>query len=727
MTNTRQKNRGSILILASLFTFLCLLLAFTLFKILPVEYNAAQKSRIDIAGHYALDAGVKDAILWIETRPRGTVFTQQLLNDYNSTLGAERELVNNWTYTTNIELLGVGHFGITSQALYRNEKVREVKAQIIREGFSQYALFIDHWREDENAPPDDGPMVYGLGEKLITGPFHTNDYFILAHQTSDHFDDGKKSFVSGPFARMTHAGETGGDGDGNAYLAFGGGINNDSSAVPYNEGGAIDERYQRIVEGGRGNLSKVPTIDFPDTARDRDGNDLREKARGNEPFSGVLDRGVYVAADEGNQVKGGVYIVGDSEIELALDTNGNQVQKIDQAHMENAYFEVEEIEVEQPRFIPQQTNEPPEFVDEVIMTEVPTTVIVGYDSSTVVAGDGITTTTETPIYDTVLQEVPQIVSVPYDPDIHGTGPWTIYVEDPDNPIVYTTNTLNPIAEEDYDPDLHVIIPQPAGDRLYEVVEVTEDAGYQVPSGFNIEGGSASVSKGSTVLLDHEENLAKVMSGNLNGVTFADGNIESFKGTNKGSVTDGPDGQGFKGRAVVAAPELNKNIQITGDVLQFYDGGGDNQGPNKTLLPGELPANDYHSLGLIAHDVELNVDYPTSETSPLIVYSVILAGHGKYDSNGNPILDDGRHIVTGGFGTNSTRLVSNPLPIGRFELYGGIIEGNAHPWFLAPNGPDDLEGFEGELHYDPAAAAGLQNFPATYTTRVVRYSEYADYD
>lgn len=735
MKNMYRKDRGSILILASLFTFLTLLLAFTLFKVLPVEYNAAQKSRIDIAGHYAIDAGVKDAVAWIESRPQGTEINETALAEFNAAFGGVNELVNNWTYSVNIELIEVGHYGVTSEAFFRGEKVREAKVQLIREGFAQYALFIDHW-QNEDAPAGSALPVYFMGENQLTGPFHTNDFFVLGHKTDNYFDDGGASFVSGPFARMTHAGATDilgdgvpGESDGNAYVTEADPTNYNTSAdtVPYNEDGAIEQRYQRVVEGGRGNLGKVAPIFFPNTAQDNMGVDLREKARGDIPFTGILDRGVYLATSESFETTGGVYVVGNSDVELTLDANGNQVQKILQEHIENAYFEVEEVEVERPRYVPEEVTTPPEFVNEVIIVPETQLVIVGYNEDVIVAGDGITTTVQTPIYEEQIVDVPQVVSVPYDPELHGLGPWTIYVEDEDNPIVYTTSILNQIPEEEYDPEIHIIQPQPAGDRLYEVVEVTEDAGYQVPAGFTIEGvGGANVPKDHTVFLDHEELKAVVSSGNLNGVLFVDGNIDSFKGTTKGAVTDGPDGHTYSGRTVVAAPELGKNIQITGDLLRFYNGGGDIQGPNKTLKPGEIPSNDAHSLGLIGHDVEINVGYQTNDTNPLNLYAVILAGSGKYDPSGNPILDsDGRHIVSGGFGANPSRLDTNPLLVGRFHLYGGLIEGNARPWFEAPNGVD-LEGYEGTLIYDPAAV-GLQNFPATYTTKVVRYSEYTDYD
>lgn len=734
-----RKNRGSILILASLFTFLTLLLAFTLFKVLPVEYNAAQKSRVDISGHYALDAGVKDAIAWIESRPQGTYFNQDLLDDeYNNTsLGEETQLVNNWSYKTNIELLGIGHFGITSEAFYRGEKVREVKAQIIREGFSQYALFIDRWRDETDL---DAQMVYGLGENLITGPFHTNDFFVLAHQSGTAgFTAGGEPFVSGPYARMTHAritedrsGEVDFEGDGNAYVRPPNIENFNAYAVdvPYDENGFLEDRYQRVVEGGKGNIYQVESINFPDTATDRDGNDLREKSRGDIPYSGQLEEGVFIATDGANDVKGGVYVVGDSEIELALDANGNQVQKIEQEHSELAYYEIEEVEVERPNYVAEQTYDPPEFVDEVIMVEVPRNVIVDYNT-TVTVVDGITTTTQTPVYETVYVEVPQVTSVPYDPDIHGDGPWTIWVEGGD-PITYTTTNMTPITEEEYDPDNpnHQQVSQPAGNRLYEVVEVSEDAGYQIDNSFTVEGGGGySVPKDSTVLLDYEEQVAKVSTGNLNGVTFVDGNIESFKGTVKGAVVDGPDGHTFNGRTVVAAPDASLGVQVTGDILQYFDGGGDLQGPNRTLKKGAQPPNAAHALGLIGHTVEVAADYQTTDTNPLWMYAVILAGRGHYKPDGDPVLDDdGLHKVTGGFGTLASLMQENSRFVGRFKLVGGLLEGNVRPWYRAYGaGTSGLKGFQGNLIYDPAAAGGLQNFPATNNTKVVRYSEYADYN
>jgi hypothetical protein len=736
----RKHNRGSILIVASLFTFLSLLAAFTLFKVLPVEYNAAKKSRIDIAAHYAADAGVKEAIAWIEAQPQVRILNEDALSEFNSTFGALRNVAPDWQHQVTIERIESGHFGITSQAYFREQKVREVKAQVARESFSRYALFIDHWSFDEANEPS---LVYNLGQSLLTGPFHTNDFFALAH---DGFGGTGDPFVSGPYAEMTHARSTDFLGedisefspDGNAYVSGFNGLNpvynTTASHVPFNADGALEDRYQRIVEGGRGALTQVESIDFPRIASDSDGTSLREKARGvgNTQFQdqGMLDMGVYVPVKDTGEVYGGVYVVGDSELELKLDPNGNQVQEFAQTHLAEFYVEEETVEVRSPRYNAEQTDTPPEFVDEVHQIQTTRRVIVGYEANTVTTSDGITQPVQTPIYGDEPVTVSQIVSVPYDPAVHGTGPFTIYVEDVDNPYVYNTIVTNPIPEDEYDPEnpAHQIQYQEAGDRIYEVVEVSEDAGYQIPEGLTIEGAAGStVPKDHTVLIDRNENLAVVTPGNLNGVTFADGSLESLKGVSKGAVTDGPTGHTYAGRTIAVAPEFNKNIQITGHLNQYYNGNDSRQGPNRTLKAGEFSPNASHVLGLIGHDIELNPSFQTSDTNPLNIYAILLAGSGKYDSSGEPIMDPhGHQKTTGGFGTNPALLaLGAPFQLGRFELYGGIIEGNARPWFANPGGSE--EGLAGRLNFDPAAASGLQNFPTTHNLKIVRYSEYVDFD
>jgi len=730
----KRRKRGSILIIASLFTFLTLLAAFTLFKVLPMEFNAAKKARVDLTAHYTLDAGLKDALAWIELQPPNVFLTDDQLAEYNSTFGSRGEFTSDWENEVRIERIERGHYGIVSTAYFRDQKVREARAQVVREGFERYALFIDHWRYEDNPTSD---LVYVMGENLITGPFHTNDHFVLMHPDTGGFGatTGLDPFVSGPYAEMTHAGLSDLQGpdldgfelDGNVYTNNGTSFNTATSAVPFDENGALDDRYGRVVEGGKGSLSVVEPIDFPNTAVDEGGVSLREKARGGDSFSGTLELGVYVPKDgSSHEIKGGVYVVGDAELELALDSNGNQIQRFEQQHLEEVFFETEEVQQTRPRYVEQQTNTPPAFVEQVNYQDVTRNVIVDYSEPTVSVGDGITTSVRTPIYGSETVSVPVVTSVPYDPAQHGTGPWTTYVEDVGNPIVYTTTIMNPIDEADYDPDNpnHVQQFQPAGDRLYEVVEVTEDAGFQIPGGFTVEGavGGSSVPKDHTVLLDHEEGKAIVSAGNSNGITFVDGNIERLSGVNKGSVTDGPAGHTYTGRTIVAAPEFNKSIEITNHIRQFFDDGGAQQGPDKTLKEGELPPNARHALGLIAHSVDIKPSFSTSDTNPINIYAVVLAGHGKVNENGEPILDaNGRQIVTGGFGVDPSLLEPSGPPKGRFRLYGGIIEGNAREWFAGDRG------LEGNLIFDPAAGANLNNFPTTKILRVVRYSEYPKYD
>lgn len=731
-----RKNRGSVLILSSLFTFFTLLAAITLFKVLPMEFNAAKKSRVDVNAHYALDAGVKDAVAWLESRPSGQRLTQDSLDEFNDEFGGPNDMGGNWAYTVRMERLEEGHVGITSAAFFRQSMVREAKAQVVYESLGRYALFIDTWPlQNNNGQAGLGSLIYSINESLVTGPFHTNDFFVLV---SEGFEGSTpaQAFVSGPYAEMTHARSTsilGEDienfvADGNAYLNRSAAINQTAPFVPFDEDGALEDRYQRVVEGGRGNLRKVEHIDFPNTAVDRDGIELREKARGigNLQFNeqGILELRPYVATNDDGDVLGGVYVVGDSEIRLSVDGNGNAVQTIAQEHREEAYFEAVERQIESPRLIRTTTDTPPEFLEEVVIDMVPQRVIVGYEEPTVAAGDGITQPVRIPIYEVRDVPVERIVQVPFE-DVENPPPppYVVFVVDTENPIVYDTIVLNPISEEEYNPEnpAHTVQLQEAGDREYQIVEVSSQAGYQLPQGATVEGviTGGTVPKDHTVFIDRMENTIVVSRGNLNGVTFVDGNILALSGVNKGAVTASASGlEKFAGRTIVAAPEFGKSLTIDGNLLQFFDQGGDKQGPGSTLRAGELPPNADHALGLVARNVNLSPEFQTSQARPQELYAVILAGWGARDEQGRPLPLNGRQRTVGGFGTVAEILSGEiPFALGRFRLVGGIIEAEARPWFIGQRG------LEGELRYDPAAAAALTNFPSINSVKVVRYSEY----
>ncbi len=720
---------------AALFTFLTFLAAYALFTILPMEFNAAKKSRNDVLGHYAVDAGVKEAVAWLESRPRTAVFGPDQLSEFNNTFASPKELSRDWSYRAHIDTEpgNTGHFWVTSTAYFRTRKIREAKAQFVWRGFESFALFIDHWRMANDPTVD---LFFNLGENVIQGPFHTNDHFVLNVPSGAY--DGGNAFVSGPYAAMTHAGlgpDPSGDlegfpGDGNSYLG-GSGPNSSPNAVPYNEDGAIEERYQRIVEGGRGSLSQSPSFTFPNTAVDKFGMPLRSKARGGGAFSGILETGVHVHTDESFEVTGGVYVIGNSSIELALDSNGNQLQKISQTHLAEMYYRAEDQTVLVPAPpIPSLTHNPPSTIPEVRYRIDRPTVIVGYEPVPV-EGDGMTMTIQRPIYgegDPV--EVPYIVHVPYDPSVHGDGPWTIWEASNEEGTTYVERIRVPIDESEYDPNNpdHEIDLVPAGDRLYEVVEVTEEAGYQIPAGFAVEGatGGSSVAKEHTVFLDHHEQRAVVGTGNLNGVTFVEGNVIGLQGINKGSVTQGPHGNTYSGRVVVAGPEHGYKIDVTGHLRQFYNRGDENQGMGMTLANGKLPPNAHHALGLVARDVNLKPSFQTSSAHPLNIYALIMAGHGAINAQGQPLDASGvpietsgnRQQVFGGFGTAAELLTpAAALDRGYFHLYGGVITGNARAYFLGN------KGLESNLIYDPAAASYFPNFARIQSLRTVRYSEY----
>lgn len=738
MTITKPKiNRGSILIVAVLFTFLTFLAAFTLFKVLPMEFNAAKSSRLDTNAHYVLDAGTKDAIAWMESQPALLGITNADLSKYNSTFGPRREFSTGWEYKTEIEQIEAGHYGITTKAYHQGRKIRESKTQVMREGFERYAFFIDYWPHPDS--PEDNP-VYALGSEMLTGPFHTNDFFQLGHKSGSDFKAGSNQapFVSTRYGRMTHSGlfDTHNSldftGDGNAYVALSKAVqgssafNSDKSVVPYNDEGPVEERYSRIIEGGRGMLSLVPYVYFPDAAFNAYGEPLREEARGEAEFMGKLKVGVYPAIDSSDEMVGGIYVIGDADIDLSI-VNGNQLQRFSQAHEKDHFYEIQEREVEVPVYKNVSTSNPSRVPIYGNVTRC-NNVVVGH-TNVMVEADGLITSSKVPQYEKVCRDVwEQIGTEPYDPDKHGSGPWTVRQQV--GTETRTVTELKQIPEDQYDhtnPN-HTVQIKTVGKRDFDVLEVTENGGVDLAalnssatfskynfSDYDVSGASTglSIPRGHTVFIDHAEKNIVVSKGGTNGITFVDGNVTSLKGTNKGARSDQMTGGASVGRTIVAAPESKYSVTVTGDLYQYDP---DNL-PSQRLEPGTLPATGENALGIISHDVYLKPNFATSEDNPLNIYAVVLAGSGQYTSDGKPLMKDGRQVTSGGFSVDKSLL--NQSRLGKFRLYGGVIQAHVGTWIKTG-------GMAGDLIFDPAAATGMQNFPSTDLVRVIRYSEYASF-
>lgn len=733
----KAKSRGLVLILTAFFVFVLFVLALSFFKLVPGELNSALRTRQAVAAQVVTEAGFKDAVSWLEAQPAADFLAQPRLdNDFNAAFeAAPFQLNGDWSYRVHITARPESPFlyDIKSEALFDGELMRESLATVTRSSFARYALFIDSWRSD---------LIYGMTPGAITGPFHTNDFFRLGVTNSAFYNPANQPFVSGPFAYMSHArtttqGSLGFAGDGNAYYDSAGSINANPDLVPYDATGALESRYGSIVEGGRANFQVTQNIELPYSA-----NLLYQQAvrtePGNPPFALPSEVGFYLPGDD-TRVTGGIYINGDVEIDLSLTPEGNQAHKLTQVIPEEAFRIEREVNRPIPLYEevfiepdPGATVTVPEYEQRLVT--VTRQEIVGYREVTrnrtvrVQTGTrlelvgGITTsvpvysdvtesfTEQVPVFDEVPVEELQTVPTGNTITLPATGQTVLQPtgEFQDNFVTETeiipedTYNANPDAYPGAQPVL-----LPGGRKTGQVIEVTSDEGF---SGLGVTAG-----KGSTVVQDYEGNVT-VRQGNLNGVTFVDGNVDKLGGVSKGALGVGPAGQeALMGRYIVANPQSGRKLNVTDDLLNFY-GGADPElrDPNTpmALRRDKLSPNSQNALGLVAEDVRLQ---PAGDNATMHVYAAVLAGRTVQGPDGQPLMRDGRPVVEGGFGTHESLLASGGLK--EFRLYGGLVEANADLWNAGGHG------LTGKLTYDPAVADGLPLFPRAADILTLRYTDH----
>jgi hypothetical protein len=736
MRHPQHRPRGLVLILAAFFVFVLFTLALSFFKLVPGELNSALRTRQSVAAQVVTEAGFKDAVAWLEAQPAIDFLPQARLDaDYNDAFEqAPFELPGDWSYRVRITARIEAPFlyDITSQAFFDGALMRHSLATVSRSSFARYALFIDSWRED---------LIFGMTPGAISGPFHTNDFFRLGLTSSDFYDPSNKPFVAGPHAYMSHSRTTNQGsldfaGDGNAYYDSSGNINGNPDLVPYDASGPLESRYGSIVEGGRANFQVTRDIELPSSA-----NLLYQQAvstgHGNPPFALPSEVGFYLPGEEG-RVTGGIYINGDVEIDLSLTPEGNQVHRLTQIVPEEAYRVEREVNrpipIYQEVFIapqPGATVTVPEY--EQRMVTVTRQEIVGYREVTrtrtvrVQTGTrlqlvgGITTsvpvysetsqayTEQVPVYGEVTVEELQTVPTGNTLTLPDTGRTVLRPtgEYRDNFVTETEIVQEEVylANPEAYPGAQPVL-LPGGPKTGQVIEVTSEQGFR--------GLGVTAPKGTTVVVDYDGNVS-VRQGNLNGVTFVDGNVEKLSGVSKGALTTGPAGdETFAGRYIVANPESGRSMQVTDDLLNYYD--GDNPDLRDPQTPGalrrdKLSPNGQHGLGLVAEKVRLK---PTRGNDVLHVYAAILAGRTMTGPDGEPLRQNDRAVVRGGFGTHESLLSSGGL--NEFRLYGGLIEANADLWNAGGHG------LTGQLVYDPAVANALPLFPRSTEILTLRYSD-----
>lgn len=739
-----ERTRGQVLIMTAFLIFVLFTLALSFFKLVPLEFNSALRSKQAVSAGVVASSGVKEAKVWLESQPPQKILDQPTIErEFNTgardaavLLGETWDESSNssekrgdWRYLVVMTKNPYAPFAfdVVSTAYFEDRPVRQVRATLARENFSHYALFIDRWEPS---------LMMEASSGAIQGPFHTNNFFRLVIP-SGFYDGPGDPFVSGPNGVMTHSGVTshgslpfvGEWGDGNAYYDTSVPTPNSSEAVvPYGAEGEIESRYDKLVSGGRTNLQTTEHVILPYSS-----DELLAQALGGTDASAVAvpgDIGLYVPVGAGNKVTGGIFVVGDVKIDLSINSDGDQVHTFTQS-----------IPVEAYRYVTQQTYSEPIYGEvkrtlgvgdtyyrsESVTQTVNVQKIVGYETESQTTtrqvqvgqqyvsggGGGTTVGSWQPVYETQTQttevRVPIYDSVPEQRST--TVRHAVTITDPEDPQIGSVvmsyevrgyeervrDVVNVVSKEEYEanpgafPDATRFF-RPGPEKTATVTEVS--------------GPSPK-----TIVKDYE-NQTYHYSGSLNGVTFVDGTIASLKGVSKGAQDPRfSDGETFQGRYIAANPALASKgkITIVDDLLQFYNGPDSSlKGaiPN-TLKVGKLSPNSQHALGLVSRETHLKPAF----SDPLDLYAVIIAGHSVRGTEN----DQGIPEVAGGFGSDPSVMRSG-YGMNEFNLYGGLIQANQMLWNQSGNG------LKGNLTYDPAVAGDMPRFPRSNRVTTLRYTD-----
>jgi Tfp pilus assembly protein PilX len=316
------RRRGSALLLAIFFLTVLFFLAMALLELLPTELRAAQRQRFSQAAYFAADAGVTEALAFLEKHleqelePALAFTVPTGANPHHKMSGS----LGDWSWSVEIHpdaetpprgTNSLRIYRITSTASLFEVPYRKITVDAGQESFAKYAMFYDQ---------GEASLVWDVSRNRVEGPLHQNDVLRL-YIPGGYFDtEGSPSFL-GPVTSSRFAGPE--HGDGVEYTGGGG--------KPYNKSGSpILERYQRMLSGGREALrTGDKTKEMPKNSRN-----LAEAAWGSETSAPPALAGVYLNSSVGtgdfNEALGGVFIQGDVDaMELGV-SGGNSTVTITQ-------------------------------------------------------------------------------------------------------------------------------------------------------------------------------------------------------------------------------------------------------------------------------------------------------------------------------------------------------------------------------------------------------------
>lgn len=236
--------RGSVLVLAVFFMIVTSFIAYAFLVLIPGEMVGARRYHRDTQASQVANAGVQDALLWMEARVAdGLPPTGEFTHD----------MLPGWTYEVTVTgPTAAGElevYQVTSQAREGDELRRRAVAYVQREGFGDYVRL-----EDRHAPN----LGLIVNRTLVDGPYHSNQDWFLLETNSAFYSNGGPPIFQGTYSQSTF--RTGwdapADGDGFGYRqdAMTAGI------FPFPD----EARYQRIFSQGREGLKvNADRIELP--------------------------------------------------------------------------------------------------------------------------------------------------------------------------------------------------------------------------------------------------------------------------------------------------------------------------------------------------------------------------------------------------------------------------------------------------------------------------------
>ncbi len=290
-------------------------------SLLPVEARSAVRSEKIAMGGLAADAGITDALAWLryQLAPKDGSASREPLaaSVYPNEAARTRTLGGGWIFRWRLEAdsetypngnNNVRGYTIVARAYLNGVAQREARAQVIQESLSQYAALYDTWPDNLVQPVRSDSAPAG-------GPVHVNDVMRLWVPEGAAYwsSSGLPQYSDG----LTASGTFNGSQDGFAYYQ-GNWSGTNADMRPYNDGGPIESRYNRMVSGGRDEMvAGYDKVELPENTFV-----LRDAAWGFEASNTLpTAAGVYLNEESGSV--SGIYIKGDVE-EMELGYGGSQ-------------------------------------------------------------------------------------------------------------------------------------------------------------------------------------------------------------------------------------------------------------------------------------------------------------------------------------------------------------------------------------------------------------------